>query len=57
VLDVELEHAPERLERLFVALVVEQRAPQQQQRVEIVGILLQHVRQPHDGGADTAGAS
>src|SRR5439155_16649135 len=40
---IELERAAERFERLLVALVVEQRAPEQQQSRQVVWVLLQHL--------------
>ena len=46
---VELERAAKRLERLLVAFVVEQRAPQQQQGRQVVRVLLEHLGEAHHG--------
>src|SRR5207249_2483347 len=47
---VEFQRPPERCERLLVALLVEQGTPQQQERLQVVGVLLEHSRQPNHGG-------
>ena len=46
VLGIELQHPLERLERGIEPLVIEEGAPQEQERLEIVGILLQQVGEP-----------
>src|SRR5437763_1215047 len=48
LLGVELERPLERLQRLGVPLVVEQRAPEEQQRQQVVRVLLEHLGQAHD---------
>src|SRR2546430_2280991 len=57
VLDIELERSPKRLQRFGVALIVEQRASQKQQGVEVVRILLEHLRETDDSAADAARAA
>jgi len=57
VVGLEFQRAPERGERVLVPLIVEQRAAQQQQRLEIVRVLLEHLGQPGDGLARLAGAA
>ena len=53
---IELERPAKRLQRLRVPLVVEQRASQEQQGIEIVWILLEHFGEPGNGGADATRA-
>jgi hypothetical protein len=54
VLRVELQHAAERLQRRRGARVFQQRPAEEQQRFEIVGILLEQIRQPGDRGPQAA---
>src|SRR3989449_6496623 len=52
LLGIELEGSLERLQRLSVALVVEQGAPEEQQRQQVVRVLFEHLGQAHDGLPD-----
>jgi hypothetical protein len=51
VLRVELERASKRLQSFRRPLVIEQRAAEQQQRIHVVEVLLQHVGEAHDSRA------